>query len=217
MSLFGVGLVLVVTLAAAASSSCYLAVWSVILYLHDFYANLLKLLVQVLRPLVKANHTGHSDRRALQIGNTARHPIGTDTHGRELVDARFGAEVVDLGLGGIEFEEGVVYRAGDGGGQRVGGFAWVAVDGGDGGVYDRGPFGVGVASCCGHCSGRVFYWEGFGDGMVGGGVCCLSLALFWIGVSLEGDCGGGEEPTVYLGRLQQEPVINSRVVDFTGM
>lgn len=141
------------------------------LYLHDFYANLLKLLVQVLRPLVKANHTGHSDRRALQIGNTARHPIGTDTHGRELVDARFGAEVVDLGLCCVELEEGVVDRAGDGVREGIGG-ARAGFDCGDGRGDYAGPFVVGVAGCWSHCcgSGRmVGLLEGCAVGLDGSG------------------------------------------------
>lgn len=114
---------------------------------------------------MEANNARDAHTAALQIGNTASHPVWPHADGSKVVHASLGAQVVDLRLGGIEFEEGMVDRAGDGGGEVVG-RPWARVDGGYGRCDHRGPFGVGIAGCCCHC-GCCWFMVGL-ESVVGG-------------------------------------------------
>lgn len=126
--------------------------------------NSLQLLVQIPRALMEPDHTRDSHAGALEVRDAAGDPVRPHTDGGEGVHAGFGAQVVDLGGRGVEFEEGVVDCAGDGLGEGVGG-SFDVFEGGDGRGDDGGPFGVGVAGCWGHG-------------------CCLvvlvSFSFFWL-------------------------------------
>ena len=113
---------------------------------------------------MEPDHTRDSHAGALEVRDAAGDPVRPHTDGGEGVHAGFGAQVVDLGGRGVEFEEGVVDCAGDGFGEGVGG-SFGVFEGGDGRGDDGGPFGVGVAGCWGHG-------------------CCLvvlvSFSFFWL-------------------------------------
>lgn len=81
---------------------------------------------------METDYACNSNGGTLQVGDAACNPIRPHADGREAVNTCFGAQVVDLGLSGIEFEEGVVDGGGDGGRERVGGFIGVVGDGRDG-------------------------------------------------------------------------------------
>lgn len=132
---------------------------------------LLELLVEVLGSFVEADDSCDADTAAFEVGDAASYPVGADADGREVVHARFGAEVVDLGLCCVELEEGVVDGAGDGVREGIGG-ARAGFDCGDGRGDYAGPFVVGVAGCWSHCcgSGRmVGLLEGCAVGLDGSG------------------------------------------------
>ena len=116
---------------------------------------------------MEAHHTRDSHAGALEVRDAASNPVRTHTDGGESVHASFGAEVVDLGGRGVEFEERVVDCAWDGLGEGVG-WSRGVFEGSDGRGDDGGPFGVGVAGCWGH------------------GCCCCLLWLFFFPFSLAG-------------------------------
>lgn len=108
-----------------------------------------------MRSLVETDYAGNTNGGTLQVGNAACDPVRSHADGSKAMDACFGAEVVDLRLGGIELEEGVVDSARDRRRERVGGLVGITVDGGDGGLYDGSPFRVSIASSRSHCFGWV--------------------------------------------------------------
>lgn len=111
--------------------------------------NSLQLLIQIPCSLVKSYNARNSHARALEVRHAAGDPVRPHADRGKRVHAGFGAEVVDLGGGGVEFEKGVVDCARDGLGEVVGRSRGV-FDGGDGRGDDAGPFWVGVAGRWGH-------------------------------------------------------------------
>jgi hypothetical protein len=99
---------------------------------------------------MKPNHARDSHAGAFQVRDAAGDPVRPHADGGEGVHAGFGAQVVDLGGRGVEFEEGVVDCGRDGFGEGVG-WSFGVFDRGNCGGDDGGPFGVGVAGCWGHC------------------------------------------------------------------
>lgn len=98
---------------------------------------------------MEAHNTRNSHAGALEVRDTAGDPVRPHADGGKGVHAGFGAQVVDLGGRGVEFEEGVVDCGRDGLGEGVG-WSGGVFEGGDCRGDDGGPFRVGVAGCWGH-------------------------------------------------------------------
>jgi hypothetical protein len=98
---------------------------------------------------MEAHNARDSHAGALEVRHTASDPVRPHANGGESVHASFGAEIVDLGGRGVEFEEGVVDCGRDGLGEGVG-WSRGIFEGGDGRGDDGGPFGVSVTGCWRH-------------------------------------------------------------------